>query len=61
MIYFLYYIISTLYCFARSLKKWQEQDLGANSMELMMILVIGWILAPIDFGIIWYKHYHGRK
>ena len=56
-----YYIICMTYCFALSLKKWKEQDLGANSMELIMVLAIGWILAPIDFGIIWYKHYHQSK
>jgi hypothetical protein len=56
-----YYIICLVYCFVRSLKKWQYQDLGANSMEFMMIVTIGWVLAPIDFGIIWYKHYHSKN
>jgi hypothetical protein len=56
-----YYIICLIYCFARSAKKWEEQDLGANSMEFMMIMTIGWILAPIDFSIISYKHYHTKK
>lgn len=61
MLYFLYYLVSTFYCIARSYKKWAEQDLGANSMELIMILVIGWILAPIDFALIQYRYYHNKK
>ena len=56
-----YYFICMLYCIARSYKKWNEQDLGANSMELVMILAIGWILAPIDFALIQYRYYHNRK
>lgn len=60
MLYFLYYIICVAYCFARSYKTWIAQDLGANSMELMMVIAIGWVLAPIDFGIIWFKRYYQR-
>jgi len=30
-------------------------------MELLMVLCIGWILGPIDFAIISYKHLHAKK
>ena len=60
MIYW-YYFVCAFYCIARSYKKWLTQDMGANTMELIMVLTIGWILAPIDFGIVWFKHFHTKK
>ena len=61
MLYLMYYFACVFYAITRSYKKWLQQDLGANTMELIMILTIGFILAPIDFGIVWYKHFHGKK
>lgn len=61
MLYWLYYIACVIYATARSLKKWKNDDMGASSLDMLMILTIGWILSPIDFGIVWYKHYHSNK
>ena len=61
MLLWIYYFACMFYCIARSYKKWLLQDLGANTMELIMILTIGWILAPIDFGIVWLKHFHAKR
>jgi len=62
MLLLLYYFACTFYCIARLYKKWNEQDdMGGNAMELLMVLCIGWILGPIDFAIVSYKHLHIKK
>ena len=62
MLSLLYYFICTIYCIVRLYKKWDEQDdMGGNAMELLMVLCIGWVLGPIDFAIIAYKRLHIGK
>jgi len=62
MLPLLYYFACTLYCIVRLYKKWDEgYDMGGNAMELLMVLCIGWILGPIDFAIVSYKHLHTKK
>jgi hypothetical protein len=62
MLLTLYYFACVVYCIVRLYKKWSEQnDIGLNSMELLMVLCIGWVLGPVDFAIISYKHLHRQK
>jgi len=62
MLLTLYYFACVFYCIARLYKKWAEQDeTGSNAMELLMVLCIGWVLGPVDFAIVSYKHLHQQK
>jgi hypothetical protein len=61
--FFTYYIICIIYCFYqlfKNLNKRYDGSLTANSPELdtIMIVVMAWILAPIDVSLTcirWYK------
>jgi hypothetical protein len=60
--FFAYYIICIIYCFYqlfKNLNKRYDGSLTANSPELdtIMIIVMAWILAPIDVSLTWIRWY----
>jgi hypothetical protein len=60
--FFTYYIICIIYCFYqlfKNLNKRYDGSLTANSPELdtIMIIVMAWILAPIDVSLTWIRWY----
>ena len=60
--FFTYYIICIIYCFYqlfKNLNKRYDGSLTANSPELdtIMIVVMAWILAPIDVSLTWIRWY----
>ena len=57
-----YYIICVIYCFFQLFRKFnQRYDSGptGNSPELdtIMVIVMAWILAPIDISLTWIRWY----
>jgi hypothetical protein len=57
-----YYLICVVYCFYQLFSKYKQRyDLGptGNSPELdtIMVIVMAWILAPIDVSLTWIRWY----
>ena len=57
-----YYVICVIYCFYQLFKNYKKRyDTGptGNSPELdsIMVLVMAWILAPIDVSLTWIRWY----
>jgi hypothetical protein len=57
-----YYVICIIYCFFQLFRKYKQRyDSGptGNSPELdsIMVLVMAWILAPIDISLTWIRWY----
>ena len=53
-----YYIICIIYCFYQLNKKYKNRgvDYGTSpELDSIMVLVMAWILAPIDVSITWIK------
>lgn len=48
----LYYLITLFYCMffiiKKNLKQGEDTVIGAPALDMIMILVIGWALAPVD-------------
>lgn len=57
-----YYIVCVIYCFYQLFKNYNKRyDVGptGNSPELdtIMVLVMAWVLAPIDVSLTWIRWY----
>ena len=53
-----YYIICIIYCFYQLNKKYQNRgvDYGTSpELDSIMVLVMAWILAPIDVSLTWIR------
>jgi hypothetical protein len=53
-----YYIICIIYCFYQLNKKYKTRgvELGTSpEMDSIMVLVMAWILAPVDVSITWIR------
>jgi len=53
-----YYIICIIYCFYQLNKKYKTRgiDYGISpEMDAIMVLVMAWVLAPVDVSITWIK------
>jgi hypothetical protein len=53
-----YYIICIIYCFYQLSKKYQNRgvDYGTSpELDSVMVMVMAWILAPIDVSITWIR------
>jgi RNAse (barnase) inhibitor barstar len=51
-----YYIICVIYCFYQLNKKYKQRgvDHGVSpEMDAIMVLVMAWVLAPVDVSITW--------
>jgi hypothetical protein len=51
-----YYVICIIYCFYQLNKKYKQRgiDYGISpEMDAIMVLVMAWILAPVDVSITW--------
>ncbi len=51
-----YYIICVIYCFYQLNKKYKQRgvDYGISpEMDAIMVLVMAWILAPVDVSLTW--------
>jgi len=57
-----YYIVCVIYCFYQLFSKYKQRydgSITANSPELdtLMVVVMAWILAPIDVSLTWIRWY----
>ena len=51
-----YYVFCVLYCFYQLNKKYKVRGIGygvSPEMDAIMVLVMAWILAPVDASITW--------
>ena len=60
--FIIYYLICVIYCFYqlfKNLNKRYDGSITANSAELdtIMVIVMAWILAPIDVSLTWIRWY----
>ena len=53
----IYYIICVIYCFYQLNKRYKRSETEYNSPELdaIMVLVMAWVLAPVDVSITWIR------
>jgi hypothetical protein len=53
----IYYVITILYCFYQLNVKYKERGVEYSSPELdaIMVLVMAWVLAPVDVSITWIR------
>ena len=53
----IYYIICIIYCFYQLNKRYKKSGTDYNSPELdaVMVLVMAWVLAPVDVSITWIR------
>jgi hypothetical protein len=52
-----YYIICIIYCFYQLNKKYNQRglDYASPEMDAIMILIMAWILAPVDVSLTWIR------
>jgi len=52
-----YYVVCIIYCFYQLNKRYKKSGTEYNSPELdaIMVLVMAWILAPVDVSLTWIK------
>ena len=52
-----YYVICVIYCFYQLNVKYKQRGVEYSSPELdaIMVLVMAWILAPIDVSLTWVR------
>mgnify|MGYP003353527099 FL=1 len=54
----IYYVICVVYCFYQLNKKYKKRgiDYGTSpELDSIMVLVMAWVLAPIDVSITWIR------
>ncbi len=63
--FYIYYVICIIYCFIQLHKKYKKVgvDSMGNSPELdsIMVLVMAWILAPVDVSLTWINMYKAAE
>ena len=54
-----YYIICVIYCFYQLNKKYNQRGLDYSSpeMDAIMVLIMAWVLAPVDVSLTWIRWY----
>jgi hypothetical protein len=52
-----YYIICVIYCFYQLNVKYKQRgtDYSSPEMDAIMVLVMAWVLAPVDVSITWIR------
>ena len=52
-----YYIICVIYCFYQLNVKYKQRGVEYSSpeMDAIMVLVMAWVLAPVDVSITWIR------
>ena len=52
-----YYIICVIYCFYQLNVKYKQRgtEYSSPEMDAIMVLVMAWVLAPVDVSITWIK------
>ena len=58
--FIIYYIICIIYCFYQLNKKYKNRGVEYGTspeLDSIMVLVMAWILAPIDVSLTWIRWY----
>lgn len=60
--FFTYYVICVIYCFYQLSNRYRSDmlpgGLGVSpSMDALAVLVLAWVLAPVDFFLTWVRLY----
>jgi hypothetical protein len=52
-----YYIICIIYCFYQLNKKYKQRgiDYASPEMDAIMVLIMAWVLAPVDVSLTWIR------
>jgi len=52
-----YYIICVIYCFYQLNVKYKQRgtEYSSPEMDAIMVLIMAWVLAPVDVSITWIK------
>jgi len=52
-----YYIICVIYCFYQLNVKYKQRgtDYSSPEMDAIMVLVMAWVLAPVDVSLTWIR------
>ena len=52
-----YYIICIIYCFYQLNKKYKQRgvDYTSPEMDAIMVLIMAWVLAPVDVSLTWIR------
>jgi len=55
----IYYVICIIYCFIQLNKRYKKSGIEYNSPELdaVMVMVMAWVLAPVDVSLTWIRMY----
>jgi hypothetical protein len=55
--FIVYYIICIIYCFYQLNVKYKQRGIeyGSPELDAIMVLVMAWILAPIDVSLTWIR------
>jgi hypothetical protein len=53
----IYYIVCVIYCFYQLNKKYKQRgvDYASPELDAIMVLVMAWVLAPVDVSITWIR------
>jgi hypothetical protein len=53
----IYYIICVIYCFYQLNKRYKKSgtEYGSPELDAIMVLVMAWVLAPVDVSITWIR------
>ncbi len=56
---FIYYIICVIYCFYQLNNRYKKTGTEYNSpeMDAIMVVVMAWVLAPVDVSLTWIRKY----
>jgi hypothetical protein len=53
-----YYVFCVIYCFYQLNKKYKTKGIGFGTspeMDAIMVLIMAWILAPVDVSLTWIR------
>ena len=54
-----YYIICIIYCFYQLNKRYKKSgtEYGSPELDAVMVVVMAWVLAPVDVSLTWIRMY----
>jgi hypothetical protein len=58
-----YYVFCVIYCFIQLNKRYKKSGTEYNSPELdaVMVMVMAWVLAPVDVSLTWIRMYKAAE
>ena len=57
--FLIYYIICIIYCFYQLNKRYKRSgtEYSSPEMDAIMVVVMAWVLAPVDVSLTWIRRY----